>query len=69
MPRSPTVWTLNDLLGQQELGLLISLKWNNLVLNKLQITSFQICISLGASLGKPLSPFWSARVELQAALH
>ena len=36
------------------------LKWNNLVLN----TSFQICIPLGASLGKPLLPFWSARVEL-----
>ena len=23
MPRSPTVWTLNDLLGQQEVGLLL----------------------------------------------
>ena len=60
MPRSSTVWTLNDLLDQQELGQF------NFPLNG---TSFQICISLGASLGKPLLPFWSARVELQAALH
>ena len=26
MPRSPTVWTLNDVLGQQEVGLLFGLK-------------------------------------------
>ena len=68
MPRSSTVWTLNDLPGQQELRLLISLKMEQPCFeHKLQV--FKSCISLGASLGKPPSPFRSSRVELQAALH